>query len=374
MLRTYRISLLILLATLNIPLGSAQFQQSYYTHETGTPRGENDLYLALRASGFFHNNEFFDTHIEGYTLPGDYLQPVLQYSKNEKLSVTGGVHLYRFHGNNRAVNVNPYFSINYKPFEDLRIALGSFNKGALLKLPEPLYEFERAFTDLTAEGIRIDYNGKRWQSISWLDWRTFIESGDPFREEFIFGHSGGLTLLNINNNRLKIPYYIIVEHKGGQINLRTEPVTTRADLGTGIEWLLEADLGIFESLMLKTDIYFEQPETQSDAGNAFLGYGELGGKIFSFGLGYFHEKNWESILGEPLFFSNGKFSPDPVQKYLLLKAGINRRLGENSSFVLRFEGYYDLQNMKMQYSYGVHIIVDEWIKILSREQKSARAY
>ena len=360
----------------NLSFLSAQFQKQYFQHRQLIEAKSNELYLAMRASGFFNNNEFFDTHVEGYTLIGNYFQPVLYYYFSPEFSVSGGAHLLKYHGQEGFADVMPWLSVHYHPMEKLRISLGSFNKGAILNLPEPLYMFENQFTDLQGNGIMIDYRGKRWNSVSWLDWISFIEQGDPFREEFVFGHSGAFTLFGDETHSLKIPYYILAEHKGGQINISDEPVETRMDFGGGLEWTKDYNHGIFNNILLKADIFYEKASRDATDGMAVSGYGGLEGELFSFGLGYLNGQNRESILGHPLLFSPEDISTmeDDRQQFILFKAGIGKRLGENSSFTLRFEGYYDLGIQQMQYSYGLFIVVDEWIRLFSPEHKTARVY
>lgn len=375
MLVSKRFSALIVFILLKLFTLSAQFQGEYFQHRHVLDAGNNELYLAMRASGFFNNNEFFDTHIEGYTLTGNYFQPMLYYFFSPEFSLAGGMHLLKYHGQEGFDDISPWFSLSYKPTGNLRIAVGSFNKGAVLNLPEPLYKFENQFTDLTGNGIMINYAGKWWNSVTWLDWITFIEPGDPFREEFIFGHSGAFTLFENENHRLKMPYYLLAEHKGGQININSEPVETRIDFGGGLEWSKDYNLGIFNNILLKADIYYEKAPRDATDGLAVSGYGGLEGELFSFGLGYLNERNWESIMGQPLFFS-----PDITtmegdrQQFILFKAGIGKRIGENSSFSIRFEGYYDLGIRQIQYTYGLHLVVDEWIRLFSPAYRTARAY
>lgn len=371
-----RLFLLIFLTLGTFPFLSAQFQNQYFQHRRLIEGKSQELYLAVRGAGFFNNNEYFDTYTEGYTLIGNYFQPVMHYYFNPSFSLAAGVHVLKYHGQEGFAAISPWFSISYTPTEKLRIAAGSFNKGALLNLPEALYSFENQFTDLTGNGIMINYSGKWWNSVSWLDWISFIEPGDFFQEEFIFGHSGAFTFVKNDIHRLDIPYYILAEHKGGQININEEPVKTRLDYGGGMEWGIHSSIGVFNEIKLKGEAYLEsQPD--SPKGKAFLSYAELRGEALTFGLGYFYEKNWQSILGLPLLFDPENLTypegPD-YRHFLLFKAGFGRHIGENSSLSLRLEAYYDLGISKMQYTYGLHIIVDEWIRLFSREDKTAMVY
>jgi hypothetical protein len=344
----------------------SQFQQDLYSIKPKPSDDITRLELVLHASGFFNNNEFFGGNVEGYTLTGSWFQPSLKYFFNPNFSLSTGIHLLKYNGQEAFKQVLPVFAIQYSPITNLEITFGSFNQGADLALPEPLYKFENQFTNFTGQGIKIKTKGVFWNSVTWLDWLTFIEPGDPFREEFIFGHSSELKILNGQKTSLGIPFYLLANHKGGQINNNDEPVETRFDLGGGISWTTETDLLVFDRLKANGNVFFELSEENNPDGNAYLGYGELSGKLLSLGLGYFYQKNWDSILGEPLFFSFPVAgNPGITDNHLLFfKAGLGKWITPASSFTLRFEGYYDTNLNRFQYTYGLHIMLNEWIGLL----------
>jgi hypothetical protein len=358
-------SILIILSSVSY----SQFQQDHYILKENPFPAEKTLELYLNGSGFFNNNEFFDTEVEGYTLTGNYFQPVLNYNFSKNFSVSGGAHLLWYHGQDKINEILPFFSLNYLPFPNLKLKIGSYSQGGIFELPEPLYKFENQFTDLTGNGVQIIKTGKVWSSITWLNWITFIEPGDPFREEFNFGHSGKLKLWANEKNKLDLPLFLIANHKGGQINDNDEPVETRADLGAGLQWTRQVELPFFNRFSLLTHYYQEQGIEANTDGNAIYTYAELDGDFITLGAGYFREENWESILGEPLFFSpqmpgqNG----DQIRDMLLFKAGIAKSMTSNSSFMIRFEGYYDFAIKKFQYTYGIHIIMNEWLSLFDRD-------
>lgn len=359
--------ILLIFLAVNLSFAAhSQFQQELFSLEEDSLNAVNRLNLQLNASGFFNNNEFFGGDIEGYTLTGSYFQPSLIYSFNERFSLRGGIHLLKYNGQEDFTQVSPVFAIHYKVMPELELTLGTFNQGANLGLPEPLYKFENQFTDLTGNGIFIRKTGEIWNSVTWLNWITFIEPGDPFKEEFIFGHSGDISIYSDEENSLKIPLYLLVNHRGGQINNNNDPVETRADLGSGIRWLRELDFLFFDELEVLGNLYHEEGAGNNTNGNALLGFAQLKGTLFSLGAGYFYEKNWESILGEPLLFTYNSLAQNdmPGKSVILVKAGLGKRITPTSSFTIRFEGYYDTELQKFQYTYGLHIILNEWIKIL----------
>jgi len=282
--------------------------------------------------------------------------------------LNAGGHFLWYHGQDKFSRILPFFSLDYRVLPYLNVKIGSFNQGGLLGLPEPLYKFENQYTDLTGEGVIINKTGNRWESVTWLDWVKFIEADDPFREEFIFGHSGRLKLINNDKNLLEVPVFILVNHKGGQITDNDEPVETRADLGSGMKWTHKLEGSLFNKFSILGHYYYESGIESNRNGNAFFTYGEIKGDILTAGFGYFHETNWESILGQPLYFSPQLTDQMNVRVHdlVLFKLGLARAITENSSMAIRFEGYYDPGIKKLQYTYGVHIIMNEWLEILNK--------
>jgi hypothetical protein len=162
-------------------------------------------FLAINASTFFNNNEYFDAAVEGYTLTGAYLQPFLFYQINPMLRMGAGVHLLKYFGRDEMEQVLPLFRIDYFPSGNLSISMGSFNAGEYLMLPEPVYHFENQFNRLVNNGILINYSHQLIASKTWLDWERFIKPGDNFQEELSFGSSNQINLLKKEYYSLKVP-------------------------------------------------------------------------------------------------------------------------------------------------------------------------
>lgn len=343
--------------SLGFTLLSAQFQSEYFRTESN--RTDTSRYLLnLNAAGFFHNNEFFSTDEEGYTLTGNYFQPTFRFRVNNDLSFTTGMHILKFHGQDGFNQVNPFFNIVYDFSERGNILIGSYNGGDNNKLPEPLYAREKQFTDLLLNGVLINYNASRWQTRTWLNWERFIETGDPFRERFTFCMSGSYFLSRDEEREIEIPLYFLANHRGGQINNNNQPVETIADLSTGIVVKQAVNFNIIDELEF-TGLGFQEFDIDADGqGFALLGQVEGKGDILSAALGYFYGNNWESIQGNPLLFCGDNNSVD-TKSMILLKAGIGKSIGRGSSFSMRFEGYLDTALQKMQYTYGIYLIINE---------------
>lgn len=336
----------------------SQFHSEYFNTSIEEPVDSERLTLNLNAAGFFHNNEFFGTDIEGYTLTGNYIQPLLIYSISEDLRIGAGAHLLRYNGEEGFNKKFPMLCVIYEPRENLEILLGSYNGGDNFLFPEALYARELSFTKLVNNGANIRFSNEKIYVQTWLDWEKFIEFGDPFREEFSFGTHANYNLLKKENYELRIPLYLMVNHKGGQINFNNQPVETIADLSTGIEYSRKLDLTIIDSLNFESLLFLEKDIASQESGTAFYIGTEVSKSMLTASIGYFHAKNWESVHGNPLMFA-GDFNSENTKDMILFKAGIGKNITEKSAFSLRFEGYYDIGINKFQYSYGLYLIVNE---------------
>lgn len=336
----------------------SQFHSEYFNSSTETPEDKGKLILNLNASGFFHNNEFFGTDVEGYTLTGNYIQPSLSYIIADNLKIGAGIHLLKYNGQEGFNQQIPLLNISYNPINNLEILLGSFNGGDNFLLPEALYARELNFTGLVNNGARIKYESERISVRTWLDWEKFIEMGDPFREELSFGTHLEYSLLKNEKYELRIPLYLLANHKGGQINNNNQPVETITDLSTGLKYSLKPSWEVLDSLSFEALIFLESDIGSQQSGKAFYIGTEVRKSIISASAGYFHANTWESIHGNPLLFA-GDFNTENNKNMVLLKAGIGKSISKKSSFSLRFEGYYDLGINKFQYIYGFYLSVNE---------------
>src|SRR5690242_8242379 len=65
------------------------------------------LYLGLNFLGFFKDNEWFDTTIDGYTLFGYQLNPYLSYHIAKNVRLDAGVYAQKDFGNHDYTDVKP---------------------------------------------------------------------------------------------------------------------------------------------------------------------------------------------------------------------------------------------------------------------------
>lgn len=364
--RSFIVPLLFLSCSLQ-----AQFMGREYMSVLSSSAEEEALAgLRLDAGGFFHNLEFFDVSEEGYTLPGSYLQPLLWYSPTPELSLGAGAHLLYYHGEEEFKQTLPFFQLEYRPVPDLSLKIGSYKGGLALEMPEPLNDITNQFTRLVNQGVEIHYRGPVHRSLTWLDWQEFIEPGDSAQEVFVFGNSSKIRIFTAEKSRLALPLYLLAKHRGGQINESADPVITRFNAGSGLEYALDLEGTVWQELRIHAEYFFQSNGIENKRGYAFYPRAEIGGDLFHLSAGYFYGVEWESVMGFRLFH----FDPLKEAEYLngnprfiTFKAALNHNIGNRACLVVRFDGYYDQVVDKLQYVYGIQLLYSDFISVFKRE-------
>ena len=362
------IKLIVLFLLFPVQIFSQIFQESYFTGNDSL-RLEKHLNLHITGATFFNNNEYFNPYQEGYTLIGGFLQPELVYSVNKKLSLTAGLHIKKYYGNEGFADAEPMFSICYRASDALNIVMGSFGGGQNHLLPETMLEFENHFSNLVENGILLTLDKNFLKSRLWLDWEKFIEPGDPFNEEFTAGITNVLKIFNAGKFSMEIPLYVLAHHSGGQININNAGVSTYYNFAEGVRLFKPAHDDI-RGIYPFAELLIHQSTGDYSVGTGYAVQFTGGVKTRSFELngGYFHGDDFASFYGHPLFHSytddqSPGIIPGGSNDVITFKAGYRAKLSTTSFLFLRFEGYYNPGIKKFDYTYGLHMQVNEFIKI-----------
>jgi len=361
-------SCILLLILIPLSAFPQLFQKDYSTSYDSLISDKN-LNLHLLASAFINNNEFFNPYQEGYTLIGGFLQPSLIYNISPKLILSAGIHLREYYGNNDFTDAEPVFSIKYRPNKEICFLAGSYEGGQNHNLPETLLAFENHFSDLIRNGFLLNINKSFLRTEAWLDWQKYIKPGDPFREEFSIGINNRIIYDKNERFYLEIPFIILAHHAGGQINVTHLPVENFYNLSGGIEVTLPPQSfnhGIspyFEIL-----IHHSSGDYVSGKGLAQQFTAGIEMKNFEMNAGYFRGHNFMSFDGLPLYTSYGKnenngYILGGISNLLSFKTGYKVKIYDASFLFLRFESYYHTGFKKIDYTFGIHMQVNNIISI-----------
>lgn len=356
--------LIILWCFLLFPAVHAQFfQEAAMPQSTEAGIVDSKMGIRLHSYSFFKNNEYFHPLAEGYTLPGFIIQPRFYYELNEKFTLETGVHLSQFFGKKGLNSVDPLFRATYTPTRKFSVLLGWLKGTSEHQLIEPLYQWEKMYTQPLEYGVQFLVNNAGFKLDTWLNWEKYIEFNDPFQEELTFGTTSKTLLLQKGNLQLWIPAQITARHIGGQVTITDEPLKTFVNWAAGINIRVDRPQSVIQKVML--DFYYTgysdfSPQKKQAFKNGFGLYPVISANIQDFhaALGYWSGHQFISPLGEPLFQS---VSPRlasvvyPDRNMITFKGSYLKPIFKNVSFAAYLESYYDVRISQLDYSYGISI-------------------
>ncbi|MFC2119969.1 hypothetical protein ACFLTI_00070 [Bacteroidota bacterium] len=326
---------------------------------------KNKLFLDIENANFIKNNEYFNNYYPGYTLIGYYLKPEITYSPGDRVNLRAGFHLLKYSGLDNFSQKTPIFSIELKLNKRTDLIIGTLKGNIQHNLPEPLYQFERLYTSNVENGIQLLYNSLRINSDIWLNWQKFINKGDPFQEELIFGNMTNINVFNFHNSFfINIPFYAVVSHKGGQIDSSDKSMQTLVNLASGISFRKKMDSRFLKSINLD-GLYYTyndispNPYLNYENGQAFNMDIGIQTSHFKLSAGYWNSNKFFSPLGEPLFqsiISDDDTYYEARKQIFTAKLIYNKKIKEYLFAGLRFEQYYDLNNNNYDFSFGIYLI------------------
>ena len=305
----------------------------------------------LHTFSFFKNSELETNSVKGKTTTGVQLFPYLYINKEKNIFMTLGYFGLKYSSVENFTNSSIFFSVEILPKDNFSILLGSFFETT--DFINPLYSDENLLTQRKKEGIKLSLNSKESKVSLWIDWRKFIFDNSPFQEEFTVGFS----IDKKREKKLSFPLFLLINHKGGEIDASDSPVRTSLNpvvgisipLGKKIEW--ETDfLGYLDDCK-ESNIPFKQ-------GGAFYSVFKVKLNNTTFDIFSFFADRYYSEFGDPLFWTVSK----KEEKYKTQRRrnfGVNFKFQEQliNDLVYSFEleTNYDTIQSRLNYTYALFI-------------------
>ena len=330
---------------------------------------KKELRLDIDNLFFFKNNEFGNSVMKGYTLPGAWINPKLSYVPLSNIKFEAGVYMLWYSGAYKYPNyayqdIAKWKGVHYQngthllPYFRGQIALGNFNfvlgniyGGANHGLILPLYNPELNLTADPETGFQILYDTPRFHLDAWINWQSFIFDIDTHQESFIAGVTSDIKL---NSPQSKwhwyVPIQMVAQHRGGEID-ETE---------TGVETFMNASLGVGLTRNLNRE-KLKRINWEFDV----LGYYQQAGELWPFdkGLGWYAKMGADfeylsvqagaftcnkfiSLLGSPYFgavstrHKGGYYEGNPMTGFLTMD--YSRTFAKLYSFGLKGELFYSI--------------------------------
>lgn len=348
-----------------LPAHAQWFPSTLLTTPTLMEADSNKLLLKTDITAFFKNNEYFSPVAVGQTLPGVVANFVLGYQISDRFKAELGAYAVKYSGRIALVNLQTFMRLQYAITPNFNMTLGNLYGGVNHRLIEPLYQWERHFTDNPESGLQFVFHNKGWFVDTWIDWENFIQRGDPVLERLTFGASVKKTLTDDNSRfSLNVPLQLLIHHHGGQIDTSDDPMIVLGNLATGLcsDW--KTGYGWFKSLGLDVFVagYWDKLKDEElrpfDKGWGI--YPVLHSDFLSFKcmIGYWYAHKFYNFQGEPLFGSFDPFNPEkqlPTRHLLNFKFTYEKQVLKAVSLGAYWESYTDLNLSQTDYSFGVHL-------------------
>lgn len=345
------------------------FAQSLFTKKNICDTCKNNLNLRFESTTFMKNNEYVSKYAEGKTGIGFNAKPTLEYFFNNNTKINIGVYVLKYSGINAFSQSIPILSIQHKLAKGNELILGNIYGNLNHELAEPLYRFDRYYTDNIEYGFQYLHKSKYFETDLWLNWEKFIFSGDPYQEEFLVGNHSKLKLINKSKFKLKGDLQATLCHKGGEIDTYDAPSINLFSGAYGIDMdfiFKRFKLGISQKRFwyIGSNIPTSGPNFQHyNRGKADYITSYLEHKYFDIKAGYWRGEKFISAKGEYLFMNVSEENEDlrkDIRKLFTGKMTFKRIISKNLRLELRTEIYVDLDIPKTpDYTFGFYFVANE---------------
>lgn len=345
--------------------GTANAQVNYpvFKHqEVINAEDSNKLSLNIYSLSYWHNTEYFsDIPLSG-TLFGYQLMPELQYQPTARFIIKAGLYAQKEFGRSKYRSLMPTFSVKYQAIHSSFI-LGNLEGNINHNFVDPIYDDKLIMNEKLENGFQFLVDTKPYSHDFYINWRRAIYLGDPFKEEFDVGYTSSFNLINKDNFKLRVPLQMLYSHKGGQIDITNEPLTSLVNNGIGISMDYHLGNDFFRSIIFDNhylnykDIsgHKRQPFNQ---GNAWLSHLLLKFKYLDLDLRYWNGNGFINPRGNSLFSSVSEIYPGLTEKnreLLITSFIINQPLFQGADFNFRFSPYYDFHAKQTEYSVEMYL-------------------
>jgi hypothetical protein len=256
----FRFLIIILLLCATCKSGMTQYGNRIYITDTEIPAADSQqLFMRFRNATFINNREHYNPYQPGYTLIGYFLLPMLEYHPGPATRLKAGVHLLKYSGREKFSRYIPVFSFQHRFAPGVDMVFGALHGALNHGLIEPLFSFERVFTDNHESGLQFLIARGRLTADIWLDWERFIITGDPFQEEFTAGLSSKMLISGSGKRlRVELPLQVLATHRGGQIDISDDRMQTLLNIATGINIELDMNHDFFRVIGFRGYLAFFQ--------------------------------------------------------------------------------------------------------------------
>lgn len=367
-----------------------EIQSENWKHEHGR---QHTWRIGVDATTFLRDAAFSLPYTRGYTATGFFVTPYAKHLIGSDAQMTFGLQLAGVAGYDGIRAWQPLVRLEYEPFRNLRLVMGSLYGTLSHGLYEPMLDRERYIYDHQEEGVQILAHywlgrHQHWKMDTWLHWEDLLEPWQPKQERFTLGSSHELTLYtsatryahHLSGWGVSIPFSFLGSHRGGQFSsldtciqsLFNESVGLRFNVSTAVNSAIRVDIPFFffqDISPLKCLPYSEGWAFWPQASFDWTIVGSVpppeGKEPFWRGswrmllqAGYWQGYQYIAPRGSYLFQSVSWHRADFVQpdrRMVTAKLAFENQYNDHFSFGLDTEYYYDLHQKAMDFAIGLYL-------------------
>lgn len=327
---------------------SGAFAQTLFTSdEPFQPKKTGNLFIAADNLNFFKNNEYKSGYAEGYTLTGTWIRPKLLYYPDKKFRLEIGGQVLAYTGRDEYL-LHPWFSAQYKPLKGLSFRMGNLDQDNNHGLPQPMMDTEHFLVDKPEAGLQVKFKNRHFKADLWIDWQKMILEGDPFKEQFVFGTTASIWLINNGTLELSLPLAFNGLHRGGEIDSADGLATTCLTFSEGFKIQNKFQSKNFTSWYLESNLFQSAyPEDltglQSDFGTAWHFTTGITTSYGNVSTGFWQGSNFYNPLGMPLFQNSaeGRTEAVSLNRLWTLSYHYDRKIFRMSSFGFKWDLFHN---------------------------------
>lgn len=383
---------LFIIFTLTFMCHNMMAQNMWDNLATSEYRIDSSDVKALRVEvdnlSFFHDNEYTGSLTKGYTLPGLWIQPKLNYNPIKQIGLEVGLHALIFNGANKypcyayhdigtwkgnqyqsGAHLLPWVRAKAQ-FKYLTVVLGNIYGGQNHKLMEPLFNPELNLSQDPEMGFQLLWDRPHLHADIWLNWQSYIFKMDTHQEAFTVGMNW-MVYYNKPESRVSwfSPVQLVIQHRGGEQNVvgvREVQTISNAGLGVGMKWNanrktlkhLEAEINMLAAYQQSGQLWPFKSGLAVHTGVNFNLWDHMG-----INAGYLYApKHFVSLYGNPLFNTISQFDQSNFDGNNTLSARVSYHHVIAKHYVLgaqaeAFQTWLSNQN-NFSFNFGIYLRVN----------------
>ncbi len=352
------------------PLGAQISNRVFLSDHHIDPDKKGQLLIELDNISFFKDNEYSSPVMQGYSLPGFWVQPKAVFYPLKNIKLELGAHMLRYWGAKKypayayqdialwkgesfqnGFHVLPYFRAQVALSDHVNIVLGDIYGATNHHLIEPLYNPELNLTADPEAGLQVLYDSRRFDLDVWVNWESFIFRDDTHQEAFTLGFSGRY---KVNDPDALFHFYApiqgLAQHRGGEIDtIHVNSVQTLMNGAVGVGAIWNADRRWLKNVNVEFSAagYYQQAGQLwcYDNGLGFYVRASADIRDFRVKTSYWKSNKFISMFGSP-FYGAVSIRDDNVtfsgQNMAYVGLEYSRDLGKGFAFGVDVDVYQHL--------------------------------